>query len=59
MNAKRARAWRRGLLFSQRQKFDDALRPSIGTNSVITYPDALYHITIDDLTRAMRASLDS
>jgi hypothetical protein len=56
MNAKRARKWRRKLLFSQRQRFDDALRPK-RQGGFIAYPDALYEITIDDLLRAMTASV--
>jgi len=57
MNVKRARAWRRKCLFSQRLKFDAALRPKIGDGQVIDYPDALYHITIDDLCRAITESV--
>lgn len=55
MNAKRARAWRRRMMFSQRKAFDDALRPPI-RGAVIAYPDALYHISIDDLCRAIKAT---
>lgn len=55
MNVKRARAWRRQLSFSRRLAFDKALRPPV-SGGVIDYPDAVYHITIDDLTRAMIAS---
>lgn len=54
-NARRARAWRRRLLFSQRQAFDNALRPIVG-GAIIAYPDALYHVTDDDLIRAMEAA---
>ncbi len=54
-NAKRARKWRRRLSFSGRIAFDQAIRPKV-KSGVIDYPDALYHITIDDLTRAMIAS---
>lgn len=56
-NVRRARAWRRGLLFSQREAFDAALRPRIEgePGKVIAYPDALYYVTIDDLVRAMEA----
>lgn len=59
MNAKRARAWRRRLMFSQRIAFDEALRPRLGPREpgvVIDYPDGFYHTDIDDLCRAMAAS---
>lgn len=59
MNAKRARAWRRELGFSQRVAFDQSLRPPIKDESgkVIAYPDAFYHTTINDLIRAMRTKI--
>jgi hypothetical protein len=58
MNVKRARAWRRDLGFSQRQAFDQSLRPPIkGENEiVVSYPDAFYHVKIDDLLRAMNTT---
>jgi hypothetical protein len=58
MNVKRARAWRRRLSFSAREQFDHAMRPKLKDEpgKVITYPDAFYHITIDDLTHAMIVS---
>lgn len=62
MNAKRARAWRRDLSFSRRQAFDAALRPRLPRpypderDDIVAYPDALYHISIDDLCRAIAAS---
>lgn len=58
MNMKRARAWRRQCGFSERIRFDDALRPRLQNEpgKVIAYPDALYHATIDDICRAMVAS---
>ena len=40
LNARSARAYRRKLLFSQRMKFDQALRPPV-QGGVISYPDAL------------------
>ena len=54
-NMRRARAFRRELLFSQRVQFDKSIRPRIDGEKglVIDYPDAIYHITIDDLCRAM------
>jgi len=57
-NMRRARAFRETLCFSARQKFDAALRPRLGgeEGAVVAYPDALYHITIDDLCRAIRAA---
>lgn len=61
-NARRARAWRRRLSFSERQKFDAALRPRLPRpypderDDVIAYPDAIYHIKISDLIRAMTAA---
>ena len=54
----RARAWRRKLGFSSRIAFDDALRPRFqepGTR--IAYPDAIYHISVDDYLRAIAASV--
>lgn len=58
INAKRARAWRRDITYGQRRLFDEALRPPSKRDgprvcTFITYPDAIYHITVDDLTRAM------
>ena len=55
LNVGRARRFRRNCSFSQRRKFDNALRPSV-SNGVIAYPDAIYHITVDDLIRAMDAA---
>jgi hypothetical protein len=61
-NMRRARAWRRELSFSKREAFDAALRPRLPRpypderSDIIAYPDALYHIGIDDLCRAMLAS---
>ncbi len=52
MNAQRARAMRRELLFSRRLRFDESLRPILKDGARIAYPDALYHITIDDVCRA-------
>jgi len=58
MNAMRARAWRRRLTYASRAAFDAALRPPLKyeVGMVIDYPDALYHITIDDVCRAMKAA---
>ena len=56
MNAKRARAFRRDLMFSQRQVFDAALRPPVDGPNVIAYPDAFYHMKIDDVCRALLAA---
>lgn len=53
MNAMRARRWRREMLFSQRMKFDDELRPKVDEGR-IAYPDALYHISVDDLLHALQ-----
>jgi hypothetical protein len=52
-----AREYRRELSFSQRELFDRKLRPRIKgePDKVIAYPDAIYHITMDDLCRAMIA----
>lgn len=54
-NMRRARAWRRGLSFSRRRAFDEAIRPNVANDPRVgvAYPDAFYHITIDDLLRAM------
>jgi hypothetical protein len=56
-NMSRAKAFRDGLGFAERQVFDRALRPPLKHEKglVIGYPDALYRVTIDDLCRAMRA----
>jgi hypothetical protein len=58
LNVMHARAYRRTLIFSQRKAFDDALRPSLEEShaSVVGYPDAFYHVSIDDLCRAIVAS---
>ena len=58
MNMKRARAWRRKLTFTERQAFDDALRPLVRQERSmrVDYPDAFYRVTIDDLCRAMMAA---
>lgn len=58
-NMRRARRWRRELSFSQRLKFDAAIRPRLEREPglVIDYPDAIYHVTIDDLCRAIMASV--
>lgn len=56
MNMMRARRIRRGLGFSERQRFDLFLRPRLDPPNVIAYPDAFYHTTVDDLIRAMRAA---
>lgn len=54
-NVRRARSYRRTLLFSQRQRFDAWLRPrlGVGEHEVIAYPDAFYVVQIEDLLRAM------
>lgn len=57
MNMKRARSFRRKLIFSKRQKFDDALKPMTKNNSIIAYPDAIYNITINDVCRAIIESV--
>lgn len=53
LNMMRARAWRRDLLFSERAKFDSALRPRMADGSIVAYPDAIYHVKIEDLCRAI------
>jgi hypothetical protein len=57
-NVRRARAWRRDLSFSEREKFDTSLRPKLQREpgKVIAYPDAFYFVTIGDLLRAMSES---
>lgn len=59
MNMKRARAWRRKLIFSQRVAFDAAIRHPLDERNVIPYPDAFYHVTIDDLCHAMLVSMEN
>jgi hypothetical protein len=46
-----ARRIRRGLIFSRRKAYDDALRPSAGS-SIIGYPDAFYYVQKHDMMRA-------
>jgi hypothetical protein len=52
------RAIRGALTFSKRSQFDDALRPILGEDRVIAYPDAIYHITREDVVRAKGAIHD-
>jgi hypothetical protein len=61
MNVIRARRWRRSLYFSQRERFDAEMRPKLEREpgKVIAYPDAFYHVTIADLSRAMLTKLES
>lgn len=56
-NMNRAKRFRDELGFMEREIFDNAIRPPIASEPgiVIDYPDALYHMSIDDLCRAMRA----
>ena len=56
MNMRRARAFQRGLLFSERQVFMKALRhPASERGMVLDYPDTFFFTDIDDLLRAKRA----
>lgn len=65
MNVMRARRWRRELGFGQRIIFDGAFRPRLEKRhpqhepDVIAYPDAFYHITVDDLIRAMETAAEA
>lgn len=53
----RAKRHRRKLGFSERMKFDGALRPIVdGMGAVIDYPDALYHARGHDVDRAIKAA---
>jgi len=45
---------RRGLRFSLRRSYDEALRPSSGS-AVVSYPDAFYFIEQRDVMRARGA----
>lgn len=60
-NMRRARAFRRGLLFSERQTFDRALQRRLPRpypderEDIVAYPDTFYFVTIDDLCRAVAA----
>lgn len=57
INMMYARKWRTKLSFSQRERFDMALRHPVNpAGTVIAYPDALYHTDVDDVIRAMHAS---
>jgi hypothetical protein len=51
-----ARRLRRTLMFSQRYEFDRAIRHVMSGDAVIDYPDAVYHVTKEDLRRATIAS---
>ncbi len=60
MNAMRARRIRRELGFARRVAFDNELRPKLDAPNVIAYPDALYHIKVEDVIRAaQKAALAS
>jgi hypothetical protein len=53
-----AKAIRGILSFSARMKFDAELRPILDSGCRIAYPDALYHITAEDVRRAEVAAKD-
>ncbi len=53
---KNSRRFRRQIGFSERVKFDAELRPPHWPDARIAYPDAVYHITVDDVIRAMEAA---
>lgn len=61
INAMRVRRIRRDLGFSERIAFDNELRPRVRQvhpqhiPAVIAYPDAVYHITVDDVIRPLKA----
>ena len=57
LNAMRVRRFRRRLGFAERARFDRAIRPRPDYPNVIAYPDAIYHITVNDVVRAMRDAL--
>ena len=52
LNMIRARRHRREMLFSQRIKFDAALRHITKGGMVVAYPDTIYSTTVDDVIRA-------
>lgn len=54
-----ARRWRRGLGYGQRVKFDDAFRPYVRGESgtVLLYPEAIYHVSFDNLDNAIFRSV--
>lgn len=54
----RVTAIRDGLYFSRRLKFDDELRPKFTDGRRIAYPDAFYHLTEEDVSRAEGAIND-
>lgn len=56
----RARRLRHKMLFSERVKFDDEMRPIVVHETIarIAYPDAFYHVEADDLERAIRKGSD-
>ena len=58
-NMCRVRRMRRELIFSRRRIFDDALRPEATVGTIIAYPDAFYHVRIDDVCRAISEAMAS
>jgi len=55
-NMIRARRWRREIGFSARIRFDNKIRHPV-EGGVIAYPDAFYHVEIEDLCRATMESV--
>jgi len=53
---RRARRFRRGLTFTQRRVFDDALREPNVVGGMCDYPDIFFQITGDNLRSAMTAA---
>ena len=53
----RVRRIRHQMLFSQRLKFDDALRHRLPDGAIVAYPDSLYMITLADYRRALAAAI--
>jgi hypothetical protein len=57
-NMRRVRRIQRDLLFGQRVRFFEELRPKVPAGR-IAYPDALMYVTVDDVCRALIAAHDA
>jgi hypothetical protein len=49
-----ARRARRHMTFSGRQRFDDYVRPKTRDGATIAYPDAIYHLTGENVSGAIK-----
>jgi hypothetical protein len=51
----KARRIARGLMFSQRMRFFDELRPILGKETRIAWPDGMFWVSSEDVSRARTA----